>query len=178
MELLDSNGDALKSIKASERSRAHLNSKGNINRTFPDMATLEKQGESIYAKEQDKIKEEYENDVKAGFDVKDINSILAFEPGYTPVGNSLLLKNIHKEQRKDQLFLPPGVGENPQGIVIVAGLYATIFRKGDIVSFNATMGGQIPTVKRKLNNVEFVEVDATYISGIHKPEAEIRERVK
>lgn len=149
---------------------------GSIHRTFNDMKDLEESANSIYAKAGEAHKEMIEKDKAAGLDVNDIESIRNFKIGYTPLGNTLLIKQIHEDLKYGSILLPDGSNNNKKAVVIVPGLYVTTLKKGDIITLKPTTTGRAPYVKRTFKGVEFDEIDYDLVGGIFMEEEDYRTR--
>lgn len=166
----------IKSIKESDRRRSK-NLTGH-HRSFSSQSDMEEQAEKIYAKHGNKIKEEYESDVKNGLDIKNPESIKNFDIEYTPIGNSLVIKELHEELKEGSLILPNGLGDDKKGIVMVPGLLVTTLKRGDVVALKPTPQGQLMALKREFNGVKFVEIEIYAVAGVCKREAEMQDRLK
>lgn len=175
LELVDAKGDSIESIKASNRTRSHLL---NDTKRFESMSELEKSAENIHGKEivlQDAI---HIKDKENGFDINDIDSVTNFDAGYTPLGNSLLIKVIKEEQKIGSVLVPDSSNLSKKAVVVVPGLLVTSLKAGDIVSIKPAERGSIQTIDRILKGVKFDEIDYHAIAGIFKSSKEMKERIK
>lgn len=164
-------GSGIKSIKESDRKRT----KEVTHRKFN---SIEDMADNIYAKSQDAIEKEVETDKEKGFDINDINSILNFKVGYTPVGNTVLIKTIKGEEKVGNIIIPDNSTRGTKAVVIVPGMLVTMLRKGDIILYKATLEGSVASVERIFNGVKFHEIDYYAIAGVMKDIDEMNERVK
>lgn len=167
----------IKAIKASERTRSHLNSPGATNRTFGTMEEMVSSANSIYTNVN---VEEHEKDKKNGFDINDIESIKAFRAGYTPVGNSVLIKVIKEEQKIGNIIIPPGSGDSIKAVVVVPGLYVNNLKVGDIITFKLAQGGKVqlpPMVDNTIKGIKFKEVSYEAILGVFIERETIIDRI-
>jgi hypothetical protein len=173
----------VKTIKASERTRAHLNSPGAIHRTFGSEEEMVESAMSTYNTEKDK---EHEADKEKGFDFSSIESVTNFKVGYTPAGNSVLVKVISEERKSGLIFLPSGSGDTIKAVVVVPGLYVNNLKPGDVISFKkappATPNGKPqnilpPMQELTLRDIKFKDVSYEAIAGIFLEREEIIARV-
>jgi hypothetical protein len=181
MEALESDEDKsfpgeIPSIKASNRTRAHLIAPGNTQRTFNSMTELEESANSIYAKADDAQKAVYEKDKAAGLDINDKESIANYKVGYTPLGNTLLIKVIKQDMEYGSLLLTDLSNKNTKGVVIVPGLWVTTLKRGDVITLKATQSGNIQSIERTINGITFNEIDYEVAAGIFMEEEELRKR--
>jgi hypothetical protein len=150
-------------------------SKEPIGRSFSSPEDLVKQAKRDYEGEQSILnKIEYD----AGFDVKDINSVMAFDPGFTPIGNTVLLKQIPTEIKSaGNLSIIDNSLEGKLFYVITTGLLVRNLHKGDIVTLSATVSGGVSSVRKIFKKVTLWEVDYYSISGIFMAKEELEERI-
>lgn len=166
----------VENIKASQTSRSHLIGAGANNRTFRSPEEMVAAAESIYAtKNEDEINQDKVN----GLDINDINSIINFKVGYTPSGNSLLVKFIKEETNYGKIILPDITNPNKKAVVIVAGLYVTNFKAGDIILLKGTSPSNPlpPHENRLFKNIKFKEISAEAAAGIFMDKNEWLDRI-
>lgn len=170
----------VKRIKASDRTRSHLNNDATKNRTFNNMTDLEKNAEKIYAAHNNKVQKELEEDVANGFDISSPESVIAFQINYTPIGNVVLVKEIHDEETTEKkIILPSGLdSKDKKYVVMVPGLLVSILKRGDVITLKPTPSGKLDAVDRKFNGVKFYELDYYAIAGVYQSESIMQDRVK
>lgn len=191
MELVNEKGEQLKSessvksIKASERTRAHLIAPGNNQRQFETMEQLEESAKQIYAHAIDKFKQEYEKEKELGFDFNDPESVNKFQINYTPLGNTVLVKFIREEQKIGSIFVLDGTNSAKKALVMVPGLYVDSLKRGDIISIKSgrdSAGRIVDTFPdspiRIFNGVSFSEIPLEYVAGVFISREEIMNRLK
>lgn len=172
----------IKTIKASERTRAHLNSPGAIHRTFESEEDMVKSAISTY---DTKKSEEHEADKAKGFDFEDIDSVKNFKTGYTPVGNTVLVKIIYEEKKEGMIFLPSGSGDSIKAVVVVPGLFVNNLKPGDVVSIkkgmrtpNSKPEAILPPMEEHLiKGIKFKELSYDMISGAYIERDELINRI-
>lgn len=166
----------IQSIKASDRTRSkNLNS----DRNFVSQTDMELQAEKLYAGHANKLKKEQEEDVVNGLDINDIESIKNFNICYTPLGNSVVIKQLHEEEQIGKIIIPAGLDiTDRKYIVMVPGLLVNMLNRGDIITMKGTPSGKLDVIDRKFNGVKFIEVDFYAIAGIYKSEQDMQKRVE
>lgn len=133
----------------------------------------------VYARMDEKIKEDYEKEVALGFDYRDKTSVLAFEPNFTPVGDTLIVKFIIEIPEKGKI-IPPGKTEDKKAVVIVPGLLVTTVEKGDIVLMKPSDRNNPlpPAVEREFNGIKFQEISYYSVAGVYTDRDTVMKRVK
>lgn len=187
-ELLDSKGEPINDLQFNLKKqsanhladRAALHNKQGYTKPFDSMEDLEKQASAIYAKAADTNKEEYDKDKEKGLDINDINSVLAFEPDYTPLGDTVLVKYIKEDHKIGTLILPDSYNADKKAVVIVPGLLVSTIFKGDIIVLKGSDRNNPypPSFKRKIKDIEFEEIPSMAISGVFKSREAVIDRIK
>ena len=191
-ELLDASGNEIKSIKtmkASERTRTHLNSPATINRTFDSDEAMLKSAEEIYGKAIDEREIEYEKEKALGFDINDIESVMRYPVNFTPLGNTVLVKFIYEKENKGKIILPSAIQDTMgrKAIVIVPGLFVDSLRKGDLILFrpmeNRYKAGTPdynalpPAADKMFGGIKFHEISFEAVAGVFISREEIIKRL-
>lgn len=111
--------------------------------------------------------EEAELDKTKGFDIESIESIRAFDVGYTPMGNTVLIKIIREEHKIGLIIIPDGTALGVKAVVVVPGLYVNNLLLGDIVMLKGESPSKPipPHIDRKFKDVNFWEVPFEAIAG-------------
>jgi len=172
----------IKTIKASERTRTHLNSPGTTNRTFDSMEAMVENAESKYKKS---FIDEMEKDKEKGFDINDINSINAFEFDYCPLQYTVVVKFIREEQKVGSIIIPDSSSLTFKGVVIEPGLMVNNLKRGDIVTFKPTLVdpkkqlfNPIPdNMEIIIKGIVFKEVSYESIAGVYLKREKLIERI-
>lgn len=143
-----------------------------ITRNFDSVEEMAKHVEETY-----QIGKQRENkqEIDAGFDVRDKNSVMAFDIGYTPRNGGIILKEIPKDimpEEKGITLIELG-DETIRWWVMAVGNLVVDLRKGDIVH---TAGGQ--GIKRRFKKVLFWEMESYNVSGVYTTNEEIEKRIK
>jgi hypothetical protein len=162
--------------KASNHSRTHLIGAGANQRTFNSPEDMVASAESIYAV---KNTEEVAKDKEHGLDINDIESIKAFKTGYSPAGNSVLVKFIKEEEKVGKIILTDHSNPNKKAVVITAGLYVNNFRPGDIVLLKGqdVRNPLPPFADRVFKSITFKEISVDAIAGIFLDKKEWLDRI-
>jgi hypothetical protein len=188
-ELLDSKGEPVTDLQFNlkKQSANHLADKKALHsgqgstKPFKNMEDLESMASNIYAKAIDGIEEEYIKDKEAGLDINDYNSIMEFEVGYTPVGDTLLVKFIKEEQKMGSIILLDNKTneKDKKAIVIAPGLYVTSLCKGDVIIMKASSHTNPfpPSYKRIIKGITFEEIPFEGVSGVFHDRDFIMQRI-
>lgn len=181
MEIIDpkdaeKNTVSVESIKASQRTRSHLNNAGTIGRTFGSMDELLEKAEEIYGSAGKAMVKEHEKDKENGFDINDVESIKNFNIDYTPLGNSVVVKFIREDLKLGEIIVPDTSNHGRKAVIMVAGLYVDTLKRGDIVRLRPMApqrpGAKInqdelpPSVDIIFNNVKFSEISYEAVAGV------------
>jgi len=134
--------------------------------------------DSLYAKHQNKQKQEAELDKEKGFDVYDPNSVARFDIGYTPTGNTVIVKEIYEEKSVGGVLLPDTMTDLKVAVVVVPGLYVSALKPGDKVMFKKDPNGKNPDfVPRIFKDIRFSEVDWYAIAGVFQSREIMLQRI-
>lgn len=153
--------------KASNRTRSHLNSPGSIQREFKTKDQMEESANKLVEKHVAELTAESVKDKQNGFDINDIMSIMNFETGYTPIGSTLIVKEIKEEHKIGDLLILDKSATMQKAVVITPGLQVTLLKKGDIVAFKAMKKEEAPlATNRVFNKVKFLEIDYIIVGGV------------
>jgi len=187
-ELLDSNGQPINDLQFNLKKqsanhladRKALHNKQGYTKPFESMEELEKQANSIYAKAGDDNKEEYEKDKLNGLDINDMSSVMAFEPDYTPLGDTLLVKYIKEDNQIGTIILPDSFNKDKKAVVIVPGLLVTTLFKGDIIIMKGSDRNNPypPSYKRRIKDIDFEEIPSMAVSGVYKSREALLARIR
>lgn len=171
-------------IRASDRTRHHLNSPGSIAPVFSSNEDLVKHAEEKYAS---KNAEEVEEDKKKGFDINNPKSVMDFPIPYTPVGNSIIYKQIVEAEQIGSILIPTGMlgAESMKAIVMVAGLYVNNLKRGDIITFKPIRESEHskalpklpPSADRIFNGVKFKEASMETVAGVYQSREIVMQRI-
>jgi len=143
-----------------------------ITRNFDSVEEMAKHVEETY-----QIGKQRENkqEMDAGFDVRDKNSVMAFDIGYIPRNGGIILKEIPKDiipEEKGLTLIELG-DETIRWWVIAIGNLVVDLKKGDVVH---TAGGQ--GIKRRFKKVQFWEMESYNVSGVYITAEEMEKRIK
>lgn len=119
---------------------------------------------------------ENKQELDAGFDVRDRESVMAFDLGYCMRGGGLILKEIPKDiipEEKGITLIELG-DETIRYWVVGIGPLNGDLRKGDIVHVKPDAQG----VKRRLKKIVFFETDGYAVSGVFTSEDEMKRRIE
>lgn len=146
-----------------------------ILRSFNDETEMIENAERMYAK---KGKDEKDLDKENGFDIDDPASIEAFDPEYTPLANTVLLKRLPLEiQEKNGVKIIDNSGSSLVFVVVVPGMYVTLLKKGDRVKLTTGAASQLGT-QRTFKQIKFEEFDYYNISGVLLSRGVLEQRLK
>lgn len=162
--------------KASNHSRSHLIGAGANQRTFSSPEDMVASAESIYAV---KNTEEVAKDKALGLDIDDIESIKAFKTGYSPAGNTVLVKFIKEEEKVGDIILLDRSNPNKKAVVITTGLYVNNFRPGDVVLLKGqdARNPLPPSADRIFKGITFKEISVEAIAGLFLDRKEWLDRI-
>ncbi len=187
-ELVDKNGETIKDVQFNikKESGSHLADRKALHsgqgstKPFKDMDDLEKMASNIYATAVDDISKEYEADKKAGLDINDLESIKNYKLGYTPIGETLIVKYIKEEQKVGSLILPDSTSDSKKAIIITPGLYISTLFKGDIVILKGqSKANPYPyEAKRTFNGITFNEIPVEAVAGVFHEREDIIQKIK
>ena len=147
-----------------------------ISRKFDSPEEMAKHATEAY---QIGVKKVNQIEIDKGFDISDINSVLAFETGYTPIGNSIILKEIPKEvvEEENKLIVMDLSNTSKKYYVITPGLMVTTLEKGDIVNLGNFTGEGVKVINKTFKGITFVEAEYYSITGVYHPLIEMKERI-
>jgi hypothetical protein len=133
----------------------------------------------VYARADQKIKEDYEKEKELGFDYKDNASVLAFEPNFTPVGDTLIVKFIVEIPEAGKI-ITSNKTEDKKAVVIVPGLLVTTIEKGDVILLKPSDRNNPlpPAVEREFNGIKFQEISYYSVAGVYKDRTSVMNRIK
>jgi hypothetical protein len=123
-------------------------------------------------------------DKEKGFDIDDIESIRNFDLGFTPSGNTVLIKRISVEEKYGNIIIPDMSSTETKGVIVETGIYVGTVEKGDIVSLHTKgEGGQSINLskvihERILKGITFYECSYDLISGIFKNKQKVLQTIK
>jgi len=124
-----------------------------------------------------KVKEN-QIEIKLGFDISNMESVMAFDIPYTPLHSTVIIKEIPIKIEDDEdtsKIVPIDLSTTGKKfIVMVAGLNVHILQKGDIVFIK---GGPVDMTGRKYRGISFLEANYYDISGILMKKEEMEERI-
>lgn len=125
-----------------------------------------------------KFQKDVEEDKEKGFDINDIESIKAFAKAveYTPLFNTVVVKQIREEQKVGSLILPDSSATGKKAVVIIPGMYVSQLQAGDIVTLQGD--GRIQYFNRVFKGVSFWELNVDSIGGVFKSREVIMQRLK
>lgn len=128
-----------------------------------------------------KIKED-QAEIKRGFDISDINSVMAFDIPFTPLGATVIVKEIKKSDDPEEDaggIIPVDLSIQAQKwIVMVPGLLVTTLQRGDIVCFRASFKeNPVIVTDRRIGGVIFKEVAYYDIGGVCVRKEEMDQRI-
>lgn len=173
----------IKSIKASERTRSHLNSPGAKQRTFGSVEEMVKSAEETFNRDNSV---EVALDAENGFDINDPKSVIAFDCGYTPLGYTVLVKIIKEEAKSATglVLLPDHSTIGYKAVVVETGLLVNNLEKGDIVVFKPMKDNQGRIVRdlpgfidMTLKKIKFQEVPYEALAGIYMSKKVLLSRI-
>ena len=142
-------------------------------RSFDSPEEMAKHAEEVY---QVGVQRENKQEIEAGFDVRNRESVLAFDIGYVPRNGGVIIKEIPKDivpEEKGITLIELG-DEMIRWWVIAVGNLVVDLKKGDVV--HTTGGAQ--GVKRRFKKVLFWEMESYSISGIYTTAEEMERRIK
>lgn len=120
---------------------------------------------------------EVEEMKEKGLDIEDIESIKAFDIEYTPIGSTIIVKELKNDEKFGSIIIPDIAKEVRRGVVIETGLYAHELRKGDIVAYKHNVKDHnFRDVEFK--HIKFHEIDIDAVSGVYLKKQEVVERLK
>lgn len=125
-------------------------------------------------------REMMEADKAKGFDINDMKSIEDFNIGYTPLGNSVLVKVINEEHKIGTIIIPDNSNLNLKVVICVAGLFVNSLLPGDVVTIKPIQGASNPMpphIDRIFKGVTFKEIDYSVVAGVFKTRKEIMARI-
>lgn len=152
--------------------------KHKISKDILPHVNLENVADNLYAKQTNGFEQIHENNKAKGLDINDPASIEAFESGYTPLGNTILVLEIHKEQKVGLIIMPDMLADGKQCVAITPGLLVNNVYKGDILSFKRDEASKWPPYEvRVLKGIELHEYSYHAFGGVFITSKEMKNRI-
>lgn len=186
MGLVDKDGNEINdvNINISKRSADHQANREALNKglnttVFTSKEDMEAKADKLYGGAAKLRRQEKIDDKTLSFDIDDIESIRAFDIGYCPYGQTIIIKHLFIEEEIGNIIIPDSTSEGKKAVVVCTGLYAPNLRVGDVIILRPIdNGGKIYTTNRTFKGVKFAEVELGFVTGVFKSISEINSRVE
>lgn len=139
--------------------------------TFTSDEALKEHAEVAY-----RIGEKRKNKIECekGFDVTEYDSVMAFDIGYIPMQNNIIIKEIPKDivpDNDDNKLVPIDLSQEGTKYYIIAVSPRIVdLKKGDIVKIGDPTGG-IKYSKPYLKGIAFLEIQYYNVMGVYSKDS-------
>lgn len=124
---------------------------------------------------------EIEEDKEKGLDIHDIDSIINFDIGYTPLGYTVIVKEIIENQKIGLIYLPDTSEMSRKAVVIETGHGIHAIKPGDVISYrelpDKSKNYDKYTSTRVFKGVKFKEISMDMVAGVYKSKQIVLDRL-